>query len=119
MDKLETNLVIDYELNSVNQGQVLIRHINNLLHYYNQQINIEVVCYGPGVKSILKSGSLIECEEINKLIEKNVTFLACRNTMIALNINEDKLCPNVQIVSSGMGHLVDRQKQGYAYYKAI
>lgn len=54
---------------------------------------------------------------IEELHFKNVAFSVCSNAMRALGITEDMLCNFVQIVPSGVGELVRKQAEGYAYIK--
>ena len=46
-----------------------------------------------------------------------VQFSACNNALNGLGIAKEQLPEYVQIVPSGVLHLIEKQHQGYAYIK--
>lgn len=118
MDAIPTKVVIDYEVDELDSFKALIRHIKNLLRHYNDDVYIETIAYGPGIKLLLNKDQEI-CEGLQGLNEAGVKFLACQNTLDSLGLNKDSLCSFAEVTSSGLGHILDRQKQDWLYYKAL
>lgn len=87
----------------------------------NIDATIQIVAYGPGLSMLRldKSTVLARLEEMTLAIP-DLTISACDNTLRGLIKNEGKapeLLPEVHMVTSGMVHLVDLQRQGYPYIR--
>lgn len=94
--------------------------LNNLKHQkegWGDSVLIEVVVHGPGLDIVTKSKST-QIEAIQLMMQKDVQFVACRNTMKQKGITEKQLLPNVGVVAMGIGEIVRRQEQGWTYIKA-
>ncbi|MGE0768788.1 MAG: DsrE family protein [Hyphomicrobiaceae bacterium] len=101
--------------------------LNNVLNIISdfkksgRKIEIEVVTYGPGLHMFRADTSPVKAriEEI-ALAHPNVTFAACQNTQNNMAKAEKKaisLIHEAKLVPSGVVHLVELQRQGYAYIK--
>lgn len=74
---------------------------------------IEVVAFGPGVNLFtLESES---GQRIDAALKDGIKILICENTLKAQNMSEADLLPGLGYVPAGILHLMQRQKQGYAY----
>lgn len=81
-------------------------------------INIEVVAYGPGLKLMTKDSST--AERVKSLAVQNVTFSACGNTMKKVEKDTGKpveLTEGVRVVPAGVIRIMELQEQGYAYVR--
>ena len=88
-----------------------------------RKVEIQVVTYGPGLNMFRDDTSpanvKARIQEIS-LAHANVTFAACGNTqanMSKAEKKEIKLISEAKLVPSGVVHLVELQRQGYAYVK--
>lgn len=86
-----------------------------------RKVDIQVVTYGPGLHMYRDDTSPVKArvQEI-ALANSNVTFAACGNTqanMSKAEKKEIKLISEAKLVPSGVVHLVELQRQGYAYVK--
>jgi intracellular sulfur oxidation DsrE/DsrF family protein len=86
-----------------------------------RKVDIQVVTYGPGLHMFRDDTSPVKAriQEIS-LANPNVTFAACGNTqalMTKAEKKEIKLINEAKLVPSGIVHLVELQRQGYAYVK--
>lgn len=106
------HIVIDYSVHSTANKVTLERHIKNLGVYFDQNVTIEVMAYGKGIELLLQSS------DIHNLSGNTTALLACQNTMERMHITQADLIGSAAIVPSGLGHIVDRQLQGWAYIKA-
>ena len=79
--------------------------------------HIEVVAHGEGL-SLLLDRENGQKEKIKQLQDSGVVFAACENTMRSKNVFSDSLIKGVTTVDSGVGEIIRRQKQGWAYIKS-
>lgn len=95
----------------------LLRSLANLLtDLAAEGVEVEVVAHAAGLDLLLpESGS---ADRIGELRARGVTFLACENTLRGRQVAVTDLVPGVATVSSGVGHLVRRQAQGWSYLRA-
>jgi len=74
-----------------------------------------LVAHGPGLG--LVTGRTGFADDVDQLVKDGVEVLACRNTMARLGIAEDELRPGVATVPAGIGEIVRRQQEGWAYVR--
>ncbi len=101
--------------------QTLVLNVaNNLIkHYGPDQVAIEIVAFGPGLR-------LLYADNVNKgriasLASNGVKFSACSNTMRKMTKLRDgvppKLNPHAVKVSAGVVRIIDLVDQGYYLIK--
>lgn len=102
---------------------VLNNIVNVTKHYQdiNEQVQIEVVAYGPGLNMLVEEKSPVKdrVKSIGGSFD-NVEFKACNNTLKAMSKKagkEVKLLPEAKMVDSGVIHLVQRQEEGWSYIR--
>jgi intracellular sulfur oxidation DsrE/DsrF family protein len=82
------------------------------------QVDIEVVAYGPGL-SLFTSKSP-EAFRVPDLAQQEITFSACENTMkhmVKKSGKEVELVDGVRVVPAGVLRILELQEQGYAYLR--
>lgn len=110
-------LVIDFEHDDHEKQEHLMLHITNLLKDFgNIPLQVEVVCYGPGIMLLVSSKTDFS-QQITQLQQQGVQFRACRNAMNMFEVEEKDLIQGVTIVPSGVGRIVKAQLDGYVYFK--
>lgn len=112
---IKPRIIIDYELETANAVESLIRRVSNLHSYFRGEVVIEVMTYGPGIKLLMKNNQY--ADELIKLAEAGATFVACQNTMKRIGLDKEQLLDQAAEAPSGLGHIVDRQLEGWAYLK--
>ena len=78
-------------------------------------VDVEVVVYGPGI-GMLKAGS-VAGERVASALKSGVRVVACQNTMQAQTLTQADMLPSIGYVPSGVGELVKKQQQGWAYVR--
>jgi intracellular sulfur oxidation DsrE/DsrF family protein len=92
-------------------------NIRNLLSgLAPDEVEIEVVAYGPGLTSVVKPSAAND--EIQALMAKHVVFVACENSMRARKVTKADLIDNMGTVPSGVVEVVKKQEAGWTYVKA-
>ena len=88
---------------------------NNVLKFYGpENVKMRIVAYYHGIKVLLKSEVDTE-KRVSALMQLDVEFVACGNTMRTKNIKEDELIEDVEIVTAGIVEMTERVKEGWIY----
>ncbi|SHM63498.1 hypothetical protein SAMN05444266_109271 [Chitinophaga jiangningensis] len=102
----------------VDAHKAMLGQIRNLLTYAankGQEIKIEVVVHGEAWPLLIPGGAVEE--RVTALAQDKVEWLICSNTMNSHYLTESRLLPFVKMVPAGVGHLVERQMEGWAYIR--
>ena len=102
----------------------LLDEVEGMLAAYEQRhkpLRVEVVAQGDGLALLRERLSRYKTR-IEALAEQhaNLTFVACANTVQRAEVKEGTevvLVPNAEITESGVAHVVQRQKEGWAYIR--
>ena len=120
MNTASNSLVIDFEHTTVEKVDHLLTHITNVRQDFKddgQELSIEVVAYGAAIQLFTQDGAEFR-DRIAELQGLGVIFGVCRTAMNALEVDDSQLLNAVEVVPSGVGHLVKLQLTGSAYIKA-
>jgi len=98
------------------QGLALVIAGNLQKHYGMDNVEIEVVAYGPGLGILTADGP--NAKKVKSLLDHNVKFSACEGTMKFMEAQSGKrpkLVAGVGTVEDGVVRVIELQEQGYAY----
>lgn len=112
---MDYKVVIQLSSSDYGIHKAMLDQIANLLNDIDD-IQVEVVIHSQAYPFLLEN-SLFKLHVID-LYEKNVHFLICKHTMNNHNLILEDLIAGVELISSGVAHLVKRQAEGWAYLKA-
>jgi uncharacterized protein len=102
---------------SKGRAEQVLRNIENLLaELGDENVQVELVANGGGVKALVKDPDMFD-ELIEKLAARGIHFVACAHSLDALGINRESLLDPVQIVPAGVAELVRKQAEGWAYIR--
>lgn len=94
-----------------------VGNIHNLMRgFAPENVEVEVVSYGPGVAMVKKDSSA--AADIQELEKAGVYFVACENSMRRLQMTKGDLVPGVSTVPSGIVEVVQKEEAGWSYVKA-
>lgn len=118
-DSTDHRLVIQISTNDLRAQQTALTNIVNIQkHYGIDNIEIELVAFGPGYRMLTPQSSL--APRIESLAMQEVTFTACKNTLIAIKEKTGfmpKLIDGVTTTKAGVVRIIELQEQGYSYVK--
>jgi intracellular sulfur oxidation DsrE/DsrF family protein len=77
---------------------------------------IEIVAFGPGI-GMLKAGAEV-ASRVTEAVGAGVKVVACQNTMRGMHLEPKDMNPQVGYVPSGVGELIRKQAEGYAYIRS-
>jgi intracellular sulfur oxidation DsrE/DsrF family protein len=92
--------------------------VNMQKMYGIDNIDIEIVAYGPGLGLLTKKSS--QASRVTSLAMQDITFSACGNTMKKVAKKSGKmpiLLEGVGQVTAGVARIMELQQQGYAYIR--
>jgi uncharacterized protein len=78
-------------------------------------VDIEVVAYGPGL-GMLKLQSPVTAR-VGEAIGQGVKLMACENTMNSRKVTKADMLPDIGYVKAGVVELMVKQQQGYSYIR--
>jgi intracellular sulfur oxidation DsrE/DsrF family protein len=90
-----------------------------LLHHLREadpEIEIEVVCHGPGL-SLLKKPNQAKLDKALAQANGKLHFVACENTMLEKKITKEQLAGNIEFVRAGIIEIIDKQQADWSYIK--
>jgi len=79
------------------------------------QVDIEIVAYGPGI-SMLKLESEV-ANRVGEALADGVSVVACENTMTNQKLGKEDMLPRIGYVKAGVVEIMQKQQQGYAYLR--
>jgi intracellular sulfur oxidation DsrE/DsrF family protein len=89
----------------------------------NEDVNIEVVAYGPGLHMLRDDTSPVKdrIKEISELsFPSNIAFSACNNTKQGMEKREGHpitIIAQAHLVPAGVVRIMELEEQGYSYVK--
>lgn len=106
-----------FHVDEVNKLNLVLRNISNLLKDFKEnELEVELVAYAEGVAVMQKKDNTY-LDKVDELHKKGVIFGVCANTMQDKNIKKEDLLDFATVVSSGVGELVRKQKEGWIYLR--
>lgn len=77
---------------------------------------IELVAYAGGIGMLKLDAET--AQRVSEAARAGVLVSACENSMRGHNLTRAQLNPQIGTVPSGVGHLIKRQNEGYAYIRS-
>ena len=119
-------VVIQVDQNDAAVMNLALNNVRNLLDYYrakNEDVDIEVVAYGPGLHMLRDDTSPVK-DRIKELVgisfPSKVAFDACNITKQGVEKAEGRpiaIIPQATLVPAGVARIMELQEQGYSYVK--
>lgn len=103
--------IYDSELKKVNHNLSTIYNI--LKEYPSESLKVVVIAYGNGVRALKKDYDKKTLSRINSLMEYDVEFIVCKNTMETMKWTQDDFIEDIEYVQAGIVELIERQVDGY------
>ena len=98
-----------------------IQHVlsvaNNVLKFYGpENVQMQIVAYYHGIRALLAKEKTF-AQRVETLMQYDVEFIACANTMRTKKIDKEDLIDGVEIVTAGVVEMIERVNDGYTYIK--
>ena len=90
---------------------------NNVLKFYGpEKVEMKIIAYSKGIK-LLDRHNKKTAVRVDALMQYDVEFVACGNTMRTLHIKKEDLVEGSVIVTAGVVELIESVKAGWIYIK--
>lgn len=103
--------IYDSNLDKVNHNLGTIYNI--LKEYPEESLKVAVVAYGNGMRALKKDYDKATLTRISSLMEYDVEFFACKNTMESMKWTEEDFIDDLEYVQAGIVEFVEKQIDGY------
>lgn len=101
----------DSNLNKVNQT---LNSIYNILKEYpSESLKIVVITYGNGMRALRKDYDSKTLQRIESLMEYEVEFIGCQNTLDSMHWKHDEFLDEITYVQAGLVEVIEKQIDGY------
>jgi len=88
----------------------LLGTIYNLLKEYpSDSLKVAVIAYGPGMRAIKKDYDKKTLERISSLMDYDVEFIGCLNTMQTMKWKKSDFIDDIEYVQAGVAEVIERQ----------
>jgi len=115
----DTKIVLQISDSDPFKQTLVLNVANNLIkHYGPDQVEIEIVAFGPGLRLLFAEN--VNKDRIQSLVGNGVRFAACNNTIRNMGKklgHPPELNPNAVHVSAGVVQIIDLEKKGYMLIK--
>ena len=118
-DTKHHKLVIQVSTDDLKTQKIAMNNAVNLQKLYGMDnIDIEIVAYGPGLKMLTAKSKY--ADRVKSLAMQDITFSACMNTMNKMKKklgHLPKLADGVDTVPAGVARILELQEEGYSYVR--
>ncbi len=112
-------VVIQVSTDDARTQTIALNNAVNLQKEYGlDNIDVQIVAYGPGLGLLTKKGK--NAERVKSLAVQGINFNACGNTMAKVERktgHKPALVDGVKVVPAGVGRIMELEEQGYAYVR--
>lgn len=95
--------------------RAVLRNALNLIPEVEPGTPIEVVVHGEAI-ALARAGQAT-ADALTEALDAGITLVVCRNSLRSQGLTDGDLVDGVVVAPSGVGHLVARQNQGWAYLR--
>lgn len=96
--------------------KLVLNNAQNMMNYYGEDnVEIEVVAYGPGLRILFKENS--QSERIQGMADSGIKFSACAATMKGMGRPRQSLHSAAKVVTGGVIRILELQEAGWSYVR--
>lgn len=106
-------VLVSLNFNDEKKVSSLLYNVINIQKAYGQDnLEITVVGWGPGVRVLLKDSPVRA--RIESQMQYDIRFVACGNTLKTIGISPDNLIEGVNLVDAGLPEIIERELMGWS-----
>jgi len=110
-------LVIQVSDDNPRTMKIALNNAKNVIKAVGQDnIKVEIVAYGPGLK-LLEKRNVTFRDRVSSLQFYGIQFAACGNTMKHFKLSKKELVDGVEVVQAGVLEIMKRQEAGWSYVR--
>ena len=107
-----------YHIDEENKWEITLGNVKNMINTgkeIGEDFEIEVVANGVAILEYKRESKYYS--EFKSLINNNVKFVSCNNSMKKNNIKKEDIYDLIEIVQSGVIEIAKKQQEGFSYIK--
>jgi len=112
----EYRVLFHVDESSNSKWTLVLKNIENLFDDIGENIEVELVANAEGIGLLYKLPNHF-IDKIAKLAGRGVRFFVCANSLQQQKLTRDFLLDSAELVPSGVGEIVRKQSEGWAYVK--
>ncbi len=107
-------IIMKLNRSDIHYANHLLGTIYNILKEYpSDALKVVVIAYGPGMRVLKKDYDKKTLSRIKSLMEYDVEFIGCINTMKTMGWNKKDFIDNIDFVQAGIVEVIERQAHGF------
>jgi len=96
--------------------KLVLNNAQNLQKFYGpDKVQIEIVAYGPGLRTLFRENS--QFDRIQSMADAGIEFSACANTMRNMGRETASLHKSASVVPGGVVRIMELQEAGWTYIR--
>ena len=96
--------------------KLVLNNAQNLQRFYGpDKVQIEIVAYGPGLRTLFQENS--QSKRIQRMADDGIEFTACANTMRNMGRDTGSLHKAAKVVPGGVVRIMELQEAGWSYIR--
>jgi len=96
--------------------KLVLNNAQNLQKFYGpDKVQIEIVAYGPGLRTLFKEN--VQAARIKGMADSGIEFTACANTMTNMGRDAASLQKVAKVVPGGVVRIMELQEAGWSYIR--
>lgn len=108
-------VVVHLSEGAPDKHRAVLRNALNLLPVIEAGTPVEVVVHGEAMALALPTAPAADA--LAEAMQAGIGLAVCRNSMRSAQVSDGDLVAGAVVVPSGVGHLVARQFEGWAYLR--
>jgi intracellular sulfur oxidation DsrE/DsrF family protein len=106
--------IVKLNTNDIDKVNHILDNINNVLKIYpSKALDVTVVVYSSGMRVLKKDYDKNTLLRIKSLMEYDVEFIGCKNTMETMGWKEDDFIEDINYVQAGIAQILERVASGW------
>lgn len=103
---------------SIDKMVSALNSARNIQHIFGpENIEIEIVVYGSGVKTLKYYAPIPIADKVKEVTTEGVRIVACEIAMRTHKLRPADMLQQVRYVQSGVAELVEKQSEGWSYIR--
>jgi intracellular sulfur oxidation DsrE/DsrF family protein len=117
-EQVKYHLLIQVSEDSIDKMNSALNTARNVQHVFGpENIEIEIVVYGAGVKTLKYYAPIPIADKIKEVTTEGVRLVACEIAMRTHKLRPSDMIEEVRYVPSGVVELVEKQTEGWSYIR--
>ncbi len=117
-EQVKHRVLLQVSEDSIDKMVSALNTARNVQHIFGpENIEIQIVVYGPGVKTLKYYAPIPIADKIKEVTTEGVRVVACEIAMRTHKLRPSDMLQQVRYVQSGVAELIEKQTAGWSYIR--